>query len=101
MMTKLTLPPSMLGVLLAGCTVQPQSPHVRASEQDIVNRALDVEANGKVSRDYILKSVDPVVLYLPDMTCVGLNLRRGVLGGNTTICFDNTGKKVIHHVSGD
>ena len=96
-----TLAYASLAILLTGCSDQPRTVHVRPSEESVVNRALDIEANGRVSREYILRTVDPVVVYLPNMTCVGLNLRKGVAGGDTTICFDGDGKKVLHYVNGD
>jgi hypothetical protein len=64
-------------------------------------RALDIEGNGKVSRAELLAQYDPVVVYLPTMTCVGLNLKKNWAGGDTTICLDREGKQVLHYVNGD
>jgi hypothetical protein len=73
---------------------------VRPSEEAVVNKALDLYGKGRLSRAEILKNVTPVVVYLPDMTCVGLNLNEGVLGADTTLCFDEAGKQVVYYVSG-
>ncbi len=74
---------------------------MRPTDKVLVEKALDIYSKGKVSREEILKSVNPVVVYLPDMNCVGLNLKEGVLGGDTTICFDKRGNQVLFYVSGD
>ena len=74
--------------------------NVRPSEEVVVNKALDLYGKGKLSRGEILETVTPVVVYLPTMACVGLNLNEGVLGGDTTVCFDETGKQVVYYVNG-
>ena len=85
----------------AACSPQADTPHVRPSEQALVNRALDIYSKGKVTRAELLKTVDPVVVYLPKMTCVGLNLKPGTMGGDTTMCFDRAGKFLGYYVNGD
>jgi hypothetical protein len=86
---------------LAACSRQPDAPHIRPSEQALVNHALDIYSKGKVSRAELLKTYDPVVVYLPKMTCVGLNLRPGIAGGDTTMCFDRSNKFLGYYVNGD
>ena len=86
---------------LVGCSRQPEARHVRPSDEALVNRALDLYAKGKISRAELLKRYDPVVVHLPKMTCVGLNLRPGILGGDTTMCFDRSNKFLGYYVSGD
>jgi hypothetical protein len=49
----------------------------------------------------VLRMFDPAVVYLPKMVCVGMNPRRGVLGGSGTICFDKDGRDILHFRSGD
>ena len=57
--------------------------------------------NNKASKEEVLDQVEPVVVYLPNMTCVGMNFRAGWAGGDTTICYDKNGRKVLHYVNGD
>jgi hypothetical protein len=75
-------------------------PHVRKSDEPLVNKAVDIYREGKVSRGDVLRDHEPVVVYLPDMTCVGLNLKEHMVGGDTTMCFDKSGKQVVYHVEG-
>ena len=89
-----------IGCLVA-CSRQTETPHVRQSEQALVNRALDIYSKGKVTRAELLKTYDPVVVYLPKMTCVGLNLKPGIAGGDTTMCFDRSERFLGYYVNGD
>ncbi len=53
-----------------------------------------------MSREEVLRTRYPVVVRLPEMTCVGLNLRRWMLGQDRTICFRNSdGEVVVDHYS--
>ena len=71
-------------------------------ERLYVERAIELySGNGKISRAEVFRRVDPVVVYLPDMTCVGMNLRRGVVGGDSTVCFDKSGRRVLTYRIGD
>ncbi len=60
---------------LDGCSPADPMPHVRKSHEPLVNKAVDIYREGKVSRGDVLRDHEPVVVYLPDMTCVGLNLK--------------------------
>lgn len=92
----------ILVVFLAGCrTASTLECGVRESERPIVSRALDIYSKGKVSREHLLRDVDPVVVYLPNMTCVGLNLKPGHAGGDETMCFDRDGRQVLYYRNGD
>jgi hypothetical protein len=84
---------------LASCS-QP-APESRTPDDPIVNKALDIYGKGKVSRSDLLRSYDVNVVYLPNMTCVGLNLRPGTAGGDDTMCFDKSEKLVLTYVNGD
>ena len=47
----------------------------------------------------VARRVSPVVIHLPAMVCVGLNLKRGVAGGVTTVCYSRTtGEQVLEYV---
>jgi hypothetical protein len=76
-------------------TGSPARSSIRASEEPIVNKALDIYGHGKISRKDLRKSFDLNVVYLPSMTCVGFNLLPGTLGGDDTICFDKSGQRVV------
>lgn len=90
-----------LGPLAAACSYSTSTPSIRSADQPYVNKALAIYSKGKVTKEYLLQSVNPAVVYLPNMTCVGLNLRPGVLGGDTTMCFDKNGRQVVYYVNGD
>ena len=93
----------IVGCLIAsgGCSQRQVEPDIRPSERAIVDKALEIYGKGKVDRTQLLNRYNPVVVYLPDMTCVGINLKAGIAGGDTTICFDRTGKQVVYYINGD
>jgi hypothetical protein len=85
---------------LISCQSKYQS--YRIVEEPIVEKALYYYTGGwKIDRAKAETQVMPVVVYLPNMTCVGLNLKRNGAGGDTTVCFDRHGNKVLYYVSGD
>lgn len=91
-----------MGLLATACATQNGDKTYREAEEKYVSKAIYIySGKGRISRSEIEKDVRPVVVYLPDMICVGLNLRPGHAGGDTTICFDKNGNEVLHHVSGD
>lgn len=85
---------------LAACNRADTACPVRPSDQNIVNHALDVYGDGKMSRQELLSSNYISVVYLPKMTCVGFNLRPGTAGGDDTLCFDENGRKVLSYRNG-
>ncbi|MDQ3246560.1 MAG: hypothetical protein M3Q52_06670 [Pseudomonadota bacterium] len=89
-----------VGTTLGACSSEQEMPHVRPSEETLVHKALDIYREGKVSRAELLKTYDPVVVYLPKMTCVGLNLKDDSFGGDQTMCFDRSGKQVVSYLNG-
>jgi len=99
----LSLPASSVLFLacLAGCT-SPEKSHIRESDEAIVNKALDFYSHGKVSRESLRKTHDINVVYLPEMTCVGLNLKARSAGGDDTVCLDKSGQRVVlQYTNGD
>lgn len=87
---------------LSGCSGSAEPTHVRASDDQIINKALDIYGHGKVSRENLRKSYDLNVVYLPQMTCVGFNLRPGTAGGDDTLCLDKAGQRVVlQYTNGD
>jgi len=74
----------------------------RGTEAPLVEKAYRIYSdNGRMSRAEFEHEVTPVIVYLRDKTCVGLNLKPGWAGGDTTICFDEQGREVDHYVNGD
>jgi hypothetical protein len=90
----------LVSFLLPSCS-QCKQDEIRPSEKAVVAKAVQWYGDGKMSDDDVLRQVKPAVVYLPTMTCVGLNLRGMVLGGDTTVCFDKSGKQVLSYVNGD
>ncbi|WP_373489291.1 hypothetical protein [Blastomonas sp.] len=98
--------------LLASCDANEEAAVVHHEEatvayhmadQPYVDRALAFySGNGKISLDQVLREVSPVVVHLPTMICVGLNLRVGTVGGDTTVCYSReNGKQILHFVNGE
>lgn len=85
---------------LAACTTS-ETCGVRESDEPVINRALDIYSKGKMNREQLRRSFNIAVVYLPKMTCVGLNAKAGTAGGDETICLDGNGNQVLYHVSGD
>ena len=70
----------------------------RMEREALVNKALDLFGRGRVSREYLLKTYDASVVYLPDKTCVGIKPRKpnlANLGGEDTLCFDKTEQRLL------
>jgi hypothetical protein len=68
---------------------------IRAGDEPIVSKALDIYGRGKLSHAELLKSNDINVVYLPTMTCVAFNVLPGSAGGDDTMCFDRSGQRVV------
>jgi hypothetical protein len=77
------------------------APESRVRDDPIVNKALDIYGKGKISRAHLRAEYDINIVYLPKMTCVGLNLRPGTVGGDTTMCFDKSGRFLGYYIDGD
>jgi len=91
---------SLALALLASCQKDPLAAY-RSVERPYVERAIDIySGHGKIPREQVLRMVEPVVVYLPTMVCVGMNLRRNWAGGDRTICFDSKGKTVVNYLNG-
>ena len=66
------------------------------ADRPIVERAISMySGNGRVPREEVDRQVYPVVVHLPSMTCVELNLRPTMVGGDTTTCFSPDGRRVV------
>ena len=91
----------LLVLSLSACHRSAEATHVRASEEAIVNKALDIYGHGKVSREELRRSYDINVVHLSTMTCVGFNLRPGTAGGDDTMCFDRSDNLVLTYTNGD
>ncbi len=82
-----------MAVCLAACFRDPEDNSDRVAAKDpFVQRALDIQSEREGTPTNLLRTSDPVVLYLPRMTCVGLNLTPKRPGRETTMCFDGAGK---------
>lgn len=90
---------------LAGCDPKLGNGDVlyHMSDQPFVDRALRLySGNGRMPPAQVAREVTPVVVHLPTTTCVGLNLKQGMAGGDTTVCFaKNDGRLVLHYVNGE
>ncbi len=87
-------------LILVGCSHPNAFPEVRKVDKPIVSKAIKSYTKGKVTESEFLRNVGPSVVYLPNMTCVGLNLKENTFGGDTTICYDKNGRQVLYYVSG-
>ncbi len=95
-----------IGALISGCEASDsEAPPVlyHSTDQQYVDRALSsYSGNGKVPPEQVSRQVTPVVVHLPTMVCVGLNLKRGMAGGDTTLCYSKaTGEQVLGYVNGE
>ena len=87
---------------LVGCSRSANRTQIRTSDEPIVDKAQDIYGHGKVSREDLRGSYDINIVYLPQMTCVGFNLRPGTAGGDDTLCLDKAGQRVVlHYTNGD
>jgi hypothetical protein len=69
------------------------------SDEQLVEKAVDVIAGRDDDLDRIQTIKYPVVVDLPEMKCVGFNPRRGTYGVTETVCFSKAdGSTVVHHV---
>lgn len=69
-----------------------------AYDQCFVDKALALySGNGKIPAKQIERDVFPVVVRFPGKVCVGLNAKRGVTGGDTTICFDKETSRLLSY----
>ena len=73
----------------------------RTLHDPIVERALQLYGKGRITPEQLRKTFEISVVYLPNMTCVGFNLKSGTLGGDETWCFDKSGRKILSYVNGD
>jgi hypothetical protein len=73
-----------------------------AARTPIVDKALDLYGQGKVSRSDLLRKYQPVVVDLPNMTCVAMKFRTPAAGGEDTMCFDKEERRLLFfYTSGD
>lgn len=72
------------------------APYV-ASDEPLIEAAVR-ESFGGEPISSIRRHSYPVVVQLPDMTCVGFNVRPGVLGTSRTVCFKKAdGSVAVRH----
>src|SRR4051794_3299794 len=80
-----------VGYIIGAAVTMRQQHRSRLKQTPLVNKALDLYGHGKVSREDLLRSYNPTVVYLPTMTCIAMKSRRAfALGGETTMCFDKS-----------
>ena len=63
-------------------------------EEPLVEAAIREAYGAEASIADIKRHAYPVVVHLPDMKCVGFNLRRGVIGVRQTVCFKKSDESV-------
>ena len=86
-----------MAALVAACSDTSEVPvPFRMMDKPVVDKALAIySGGGKLPLKEVERRVYPVVVHLPKMTCVGLNLRVGMVGGDTTLCFDDESGQLI------
>lgn len=68
------------------------------SDERLVEDAVKEMYGDRASIADLIGHVYPVVVSLPDMKCVGFNVRRGVLGPTQTVCFRKSdGSVALRH----
>ena len=96
---------SIIILTLAACRSSGESVPVpyHMSDQGLVDRAIRIySGNGRVPHETVIREVYRVVVHLPEMSCVGLNLRPGMAGGDTVICFRKSdGLVAVKYVTGE
>ena len=90
------------GLLLMGCHRTKTLADYGPAERPFIQRAVDgMTVPGRQSREDVFKRYDPVVVWFPRMVCVGMHLRKGIAGGDSTVCYDRAGRKVASYAFGD
>jgi hypothetical protein len=89
-----------IAMCLAGCMQDPVPPRIKPSDRRVVSAALDMYAQGRISRSELLESTDINVVHLPDRTCVGLSSNPESAGDPGTFCFDKRGRLVLSYRNG-
>lgn len=68
-----------------------------ASDEPLIEAAVR-ESFGNEPISSVRRHSYPVVVHLPDMSCVGFNVRSGVLGTSRTVCFRKAdGSVAVRH----
>lgn len=87
---------TILTTTLSGCINDNDSNTYRDFDEKWVNKAIELHfGEGKNSRENALKVIKPSVVYLPEMVCVGLNLKSNSLGADQTICFSKEDESAV------
>lgn len=89
----------ILSATLSSCLEGNSNNTYRNSDEEWIDKAIELHFGpGKNSRDRALMIVNPSIVYLPEMVCVGLNLKNNSLGADQTICFSKSdGSTIIVH----
>lgn len=88
---------------LTGCSTKTPPVTYHQADQPYVTRALAFySGHGRIGAPQVKRQMTAVVVHLPTMICVGLNLKRGMAGGDTTVCYSAvTGQQILTYVDGD
>lgn len=65
------------------------------SDEPLVEDAIRELYGDRASMADVVGHTYPVVVSLPDMKCVGFNVRHGVLGPTQTVCFRKSDRSVV------
>jgi hypothetical protein len=84
---------------LASCMRNPPEREIRESDEPLVNKAVAMYTHGTITPDEFRKAHVVAVVYLPSMTCVGINLKPGAGGTDQTTCFDKVKRLVLTYKS--
>jgi hypothetical protein len=70
-----------------------------SNDEQLVEKAVGVLYGRDKDLAWIKTSAYPVVVDLPEMKCVGFNLRRGTYGRGQTVCFSKAnGSEVVRYL---
>lgn len=88
--------------LLGACSARMRMSPIDENEQALINKALDASVGpSKDGRATMMSMFTPVLVYLPDMTCVAFKANRGTIGGEFTACFKKEdGSLALTHTEG-
>lgn len=88
--------------LILKFTFVPPEVLYHSADRTYVDRALfKFSGKKKESLAEVERKVTPVVVHLPGIVCVGLNLKRGIAGGDTTVCFaPNKEEPTVYYING-
>jgi len=82
--------------LLTACKANDTLLPINDDEKVLIDKALDAYVgSNKDAREQVLSMFTPVLIYLPDMVCVGFKAKSHVIGGEFAACFAKSDNSLI------